>query len=219
MLQRTLSYSNTGPRTSQPAWRCTPKGGARGWSRSSWPRASASSWPAPGRGIGSWSGRSSAAAWRRATARSAASSAAAVAGEPGGCEGGAPVRPSLRLAWSPAGPGGHEPSAIPTLAHHEGRGRGSAYSLRCRLGPCTQPARPIRAEGRRTAPTASVKRRRNSSTDSLRHGAACGGNSMHSANNLLPNSASVLDLGGAVQWCFAPFPLAREPSGAHPLGP
>ncbi len=108
--------------------------------------------------------------------------------------------------------------AAPRHRHHDPYGQGSAYPLRCRLGPCTQPARPIRAEGRRTALTASVKRRRNSSTDSSRHGAAYGGNSIHSANNLLPNSSSLLDLGGAVQWCCAPFPPVRKPSGAHPLG-
>jgi hypothetical protein len=48
------------------------------------------------------------------------------------------------------------------------------------------PAGPAdRSDRRRTALAASVKRRRNSSTGSSRHGAACGGSPIHSANNLL----------------------------------
>jgi hypothetical protein len=175
MLQRTLSHSNAGPRTSQPAWRCTPRAGARGWSRWSWPRASASSLPVPGRGIGSWNERSSAAAWPRATAPSAASSAGSV--EAAGDRGGVPVRPFPRptligVGGAATARGGrrsssamrkndgpalgvpaplsdhHQPSGNTTLAHRSGPGRGSASTLRCRLGPCTQPARPIRAGGR-----------------------------------------------------------------------
>jgi len=96
MLQRTHSYSNAGPRTSPPGSPCTPKAGARGWWRSSSGTASASCWRVPGTGIGSWSGRSSAAAWPRATAPSAASSAAA--GESTSRRGGAPVRPSTLSA-------------------------------------------------------------------------------------------------------------------------
>jgi hypothetical protein len=96
--------------------------------------------------------------------------------------------------------------AAPRHRHHEPHGQGSAYTLRCRLGPCTQPARPIRAEGRRTALTASVKRRRNSSTDSSRHGAAYGGNSIHSANNLLRIPPPCLTSAGLCSGAAHPSP-------------
>jgi hypothetical protein len=128
----------TGPRTCQPGWRCTPKGVARGWSRSSSPRASASSWRAPGRAIGSWSGRSSAAAWRRATAPSAARLAAVAVAEPVGPGEGLPVCPLLP-PW-PAAP-------FPVGGAKQGKRRGQLTPAARRPTP-----HPAAGPGDRTSP-------------------------------------------------------------------
>jgi hypothetical protein len=108
MLQRTLSYSNTGSTASRslsPGWGRT----ATGWVPGSWPSSarlgSASSSPAPGTGTATASAPSNAKAGRRGAARSAGPSGAA-GGESAHSGGGAPVRssPGSRLivggSWS-----------------------------------------------------------------------------------------------------------------------
>jgi hypothetical protein len=183
---------NTGPRTCQPAWPCTPRAAARGWSRSSWPRASGSSWRAPGRGIGSWSGRSSAAGWRRATAPSAASSAASTV-EPGGRQEGGHTGPPLPLprgwpvlATAKPGASGHSP----TTGVGGGDRPARFAAVRGPRPPPAAPHGPADSSGRSplSRPFCRVQAGRNSSTGSFRHGAACGGSSIGSENNPLRNS-------------------------------
>ncbi len=112
MPQRTQGRSNSGPATCLHESRCTPKAGAPGWWRSSSTPASGSPSPAPGRGTEGWNARSSAAGWRRATARSAARNAAAA--EQGG-RGGVPgkPRPSPGSSVAPRLAGGPNEASAP----------------------------------------------------------------------------------------------------------
>jgi hypothetical protein len=125
---------------------------SRGTWRSSSATASALSWPAPGAGTGSWSGRSNAAAWRRATARSATPNAPGAGEAAGG--GWVPVRPSpsspvVGRSWLPPASRRHPRPPPPVAYQLRVRRRGARAAQPAADGPDSTPDGSPHPRGRR----------------------------------------------------------------------